>query len=87
MLAFVFRSIFFHLGLKFKKTYPAVLDASKTGGADIRILVPPEISHDTAFLYQLRFSDKAKAHETEYCGAKLDRFVYQSINDNEVERH
>ena len=60
------------------------MDASKTGAVDIRILVPPEISQQLAFLYQLRFSDKAKAHETEYCGSKLDRFVYQSMNENEV---
>lgn len=78
------RSIFFHLGLKFKKEYPAVLDATKTGGVDVRIRVPQQIAHDTAFLYQLRFSEKAKAQELEYNGAKLDRFVYQSMHDNEV---
>lgn len=61
-----------------------MLDASKTGGVDVRIVVPPQIAQDTAFLYQLRFSDKAKAHKVEYCGAKLDRFVYQSMHDNEV---
>jgi len=61
-----------------------VLDATKTGGVDIRIIVPPEISHDTAFLYQLRFCDKALAQEVEYCGAKLDRFVYQSMHESEV---
>lgn len=82
--ALLYRSIFFHLGLKFKKPYPSVLDASKNRGVDIRILVPDQISQDTAFLYQLRFSDKNKAHEVEYNGAKLDRFVYQSMNDNEV---
>ena len=79
---FFVRSIFFHLGLKFKKTYKAVLDASETGGVDVRIIVPKQIADDTAFLYQLRFADKP--HELEYNGAKLDRFVYQSADDNEV---
>lgn len=81
---FLNRSIFFHLGLKFKKKYSAVLDASETGGVDVRIIVPQQISRDTAFLYQLRFAEKAKAQEVEYRGVKLDRFVYQSMDNNEV---
>lgn len=72
--------------MKFKKPYPAVLDASETGCADVRIIVPAQIAQDIAFLYQLRFSDKQHAQEVEYCGSKLDRFVYQSMNDNEVSR-
>ncbi|XP_067934454.1 lim and transglutaminase domain protein ltd-1-like isoform X2 [Watersipora subatra] len=78
------RSIFFHLGLKFKQEYEAVLDASETGGVDVRIMVPQQIARDTAFLYQLRFIDKARARDVEYRGVKLDRFVYQSMDENEV---
>jgi len=81
---FFIRSIFFHLGLKFKKTYPAVMDASELGSVDVRITVPEEIAQDTAFLYQLRYCEKSKMQELEYCGVKLERFVYQSIQGNEV---
>lgn len=79
-----FRSVFFHFGMQFKEPYPAVLVTDDMGGCEVRIKVPEEVARDIVFHYQLRFAPKELRHETEYKGAKLDRFVFQSMLMDEV---
>ncbi|XP_067935014.1 hillarin-like isoform X2 [Watersipora subatra] len=78
------RSVFFHFGMMFKEPYSAVLRTGEMGGAEIRIKIPDEVARDIVFHYQLRFAPKELRHETEYKGAKLDRFVFQSMLVDEV---
>ena len=78
------RSVFFHFGMMFKDPYSAVLRTDEMGGVEIRIKVPDEVARDIVFHYQLRLAPKELRHETEYKGAKLDRFVFQSMLVDEV---
>ena len=79
-----YRSVFFHFGMMFRDPYEAIVMANEMGGAEIRIKVPDEVARDIVFHYQLRFAAKEFRHEIEYKGAKLDRFVFQSMLVDEV---
>lgn len=70
--------------MQFKEPYSAVLITDDMGGCEVRIRVPEEVARDIVFHYQLRFAPKELRHETEYKGAKLDRFVFQSMLVDEV---
>ena len=78
------RSVFFHYGLEFVSPMKAVVHAHSKGGADVRISVPVEYSHDLVFHYQIRFADRERRAETEYRGAQLERFVFHSLVDAEA---
>ncbi|CAH1773301.1 unnamed protein product [Owenia fusiformis] len=76
------RSIFFHYGMKFEGNKHAVLYTDSKGGVEIKIKVPRIYLEDIVFHYQLRFADREFRQETEYKGAKLERFVFHSIVDD-----
>jgi len=73
------RSVFFHYGLEFDGAIKSVFHTDNKGGAEVKIRVPPEFSKDLVFHYQLRFADRERRHETEFRGAKLERFVFHSL--------
>jgi hypothetical protein len=76
------RSVFFHYGLEFDRTMKAVLYTDNKGGTEVKIRVPEEYSKDLVFHYQIRFADRERRHETEFRGAKLERFVFHSLVDH-----
>lgn len=76
------RSVFFHFGMRFDKTMPAVIETNERGGADIRIKIPETFENDLVFYYQLRFADTERKLEATYRGAALERFVFQTTLDN-----
>ena len=78
------RSVFFHYGMSFTDDVHAVLEADECGGAQVRISVDQNIASDIVFHYQLRFADRQLVSETGYRGIALERFVFQSINGNQV---
>ena len=73
------RSVFFHYGLEFDGKVKAVFHTDNKGGTEVKIRVPPEFAKDLVFHYQLRFADRERRHETEFRGAKLERFVFHSL--------
>ncbi len=75
------RSVFFHYGLEFESDLKAVLHTDNKGGAEVKIRVPDEFAQDLVFHYQIRFSDRERRNETEFRGAKLERFVFHSLVD------
>ena len=77
------RSVFFHYGLEFQSehTMRAVLNADAKGGTEVKIRVPQDFSKDIVFHYQLRFADRERRADTEFRGAKLERFVFHSLSD------
>ncbi|KAL4236037.1 hypothetical protein ACF0H5_004423 [Mactra antiquata] len=76
------RSVFFHFGMRFDRTMPAVIETNERGGADIRIRIPETYENDLVFYYQLRFADTERKLEATYRGANLERFVFQTTLDN-----
>ena len=76
------RSVFFHFGLRFDRTMPAVIETNDKGGADIRIRIPEKFEDDLVFYYQLRFADAERKLEATYRGANLERYVFQTVLDN-----
>ena len=76
------RSVFFHYGMRFDRTMPAVIETNDRGGADIRIRIPEQHENDLVFYYQLRFADAERKMEATYRGANLERFVFQTTLDN-----
>lgn len=76
------RSVFFHFGMRFDRTMPAVIETNERGGADIRIKIPEKFENDLVFYYQLRFADNERKLEATYRGANLERFVFQTTLDN-----
>ncbi|KAH3848756.1 hypothetical protein DPMN_091136, partial [Dreissena polymorpha] len=76
------RSVFFHFGMQFDRTMPAVIETNERGGADIRIRIPEQHENDLVFYYQLRFADTERMLEATYRGANLERFVFQTTLDN-----
>lgn len=76
------RSVFFHFGMRFDRTMPAVIETNERGGADIRIKIPENLENDLVFYYQLRFADTERKLEATYRGANLERFVFQTTLDN-----
>jgi len=76
------RSVFFHFGMQFDRTMPAVIETNERGGADIRIRIPEQHENDLVFYYQLRFADTERKLEATYRGANLERFVFQTTLDN-----
>lgn len=75
------RSVFFHYALEFDKPMKAVLYTDNKGGTEVKIRVPHEFTNDLVFHYQIRFADRERRHETEFRGAKLERFVFHSLVD------
>ncbi|KAK2156530.1 hypothetical protein LSH36_211g04058 [Paralvinella palmiformis] len=75
------RSVFFHYGLEFEQMMKAVLVTDNKGGTEVKIRVPEEYAKDLVFHYQIRFADRERRHETEFRGAKLERFVFHSLVD------
>lgn len=75
------RSVFFHYALEFDKQMGAVVSTDNKGGAEVRIRVPIEYAHDLVFHYQIRFADRERRNDTEFRGAKLERFVFHSLVD------
>ncbi|XP_013409108.1 hillarin isoform X2 [Lingula anatina] len=78
------RSVFFHFGMNFLDNPKSVIYTNTRGGAEVKIRVSADIVRDVVFHYQLRFAQKEKKHETDYKGAKLDRFVFQSMMNDHV---
>lgn len=79
------RSVFFHFGMKFLDDPKAVLHTNSKGGAEVKIRIPEAYVRDVVFHYQLRYAERERKHESDYKGAKLDRFVFQSmINDHVI---
>lgn len=78
------RSVFFHFGMRFDRTMPAVIETNERGGADIRIRIPERHEHDLVFYYQLRFADEERKLEASYRGAMLERYVFQTMVDNQA---
>lgn len=78
------RSIFFHYGMTFEKSLPAVLVATEKGATEVKIKIPEEYENDLVFYYQMRYADKEKRQEATYKGASLERFVFQTMIDNTV---
>lgn len=78
------RSVFFHYGLEFAEPLKSVLYASPKGGMDIRLNVTGDEVHDLVFHYQLRFADRERRNDVEFMGAKLERFVFQTIGEGWV---
>lgn len=75
------RSVFFHYGLEFEQTMKSVLYTDNKGGAEVKIRVPFEYAKDIVFHYQIRFADRDRRNDTEFRGAKLERFVFHSLVD------
>ena len=75
------RSVFFHYGLEFGNEMKAVISTDSKGGAEVKVHVPYEYSHDIVFHYQIRFADRDRRADTEFRGAKLERFVFHSLVD------
>ena len=75
------RSVFFHYALEFDKSMKAQIHTDNKGGAEVRIRVPVEYTTDLVFHYQIRFSDRERRNDTEFKGAKLERFVFHSLVD------
>ena len=75
------RSVFFHYALEFDKSMKSVVYSDNKGGAEVRIKVPVEYSQDLVFHYQIRFADRERRNDTEFKGAKLERFVFHSLVD------
>ena len=75
------RSVFFHYGLEFEKSMNSMLNTDQKGGCEVKIRVPTEFTRDLVFHYQIRFADRERRHETEFRGAKLERFVFHSLQD------
>ena len=73
------RSVFFHYGLEFDLVMKSVLYTDNKGGTEVKIKVPTEFEKDLVFHYQIRFADRERRHETEFRGAKLERFVFHSL--------
>ena len=78
------RSVFFHYGLEFERDLKAVLHTDNKGGTEVKIRVPDEFANDLVFHYQIRFADRERRNETEFRGAKLERFVFHSLVDGYV---
>lgn len=75
------RSVFFHYGLEFEESMKSVLYTDNRGGAEVKIRVPYEYSQDIVFHYQIRFADRDRRNDTDFRGAKLERFVFHSLVD------
>lgn len=76
------RSVFFHYALEFDAPdLKSVISTDNKGGAEVRIRVPVEYTQDLVFHYQIRFSDRERRNDTEFKGAKLERFVFHSLVD------
>ena len=75
------RSVFFHYGLEFEQSMKSVIYSDNKGGAEVKIRVPFEYSQDIVFHYQIRFADRDRRNDTEFRGAKLERFVFHSLVD------
>lgn len=76
------RSVFFLFGLEHNpKDSKAILDCDSKGETTVKIKVPDDFAPDLIFHYQLRRAEKDRKNEIEYKGAKLDRFVFQTITD------
>lgn len=75
------RSVFFHYGLEFDGHLKSVLHTDNKGGTEVKVRVPDEFTKDLVFHYQLRFADRERRNETEFRGAKLERFVFHSLVD------
>lgn len=73
------RSVFFHYGLDFEKAMKSVIYTDNKGGTEVKIKVPKEFEKDLVFHYQIRFADRERRNETEFRGAKLERFVFHSL--------
>lgn len=78
------RSVYFHNSLEMAEQYKAVLNTSSKGGTDIRVNVPEDDSDDLVFHYQLRFADRERRNDLDFAGAKLERFVFQTVGDSWV---
>lgn len=78
------RSVFFHYGLEYSEPLKSVLYATSKGGMDIRLNVTGDEVADLVFHYQLRFADRERRNDVEFMGAKLERFVFQTIGDGWV---
>ena len=78
------RSVFFHYAMQFDRPMQSVLDTNERGGADIRIRIPEKYENDLVFYYQLRFADAERKLEATYRGANLERFVFQTMIDNQA---
>ena len=68
--------------MEFEGHPKSVLYTDNKGGADVKIRIPHELSQDLVFHYQLRFADKERRSDTDYKGAKLERFVFHSLVDD-----
>ena len=76
------RSTFFHLNMAFLPDTRAVLEVDEFGFTHLQILVS---QLDTLVChYQLRFAEEERNNIIYYRGAKLDRFVFFSVNDDRL---
>ena len=75
------RSVFFHYGLDFEGDMKSVVNTDNKGGAEVKVHVPYEYAQDIVFHYQIRFADRDRRADTEFRGAKLERFVFHSLVD------
>ena len=75
------RSVFFHYDLTFDSEMRAVIFADNKGGVEVKVRVPEQLTEDLVFHYQLRFADRERRADTDYRGAKLERFVFHSLVD------
>ncbi|CAD5112319.1 DgyrCDS1545 [Dimorphilus gyrociliatus] len=76
------RSVFFLFGLEHSpRNTKAIIDCDSKGEAQVKIKVPNDFAPDLIFHYQLRRAEKDRKNETDYKGAKLDRFVFQTISE------
>ena len=78
------RSVFFHYGLEFDRQMRAVLYADNKGGTEVKVNVPTEYAKDLVFHYQIRFADRERRNDTEFRGAKLERFVFHSLVESQA---
>ena len=78
------RSVFFHYGLEFHQRMRTVLYADNKGGTEVKVDVPSEYAKDLVFHYQIRFADRERRNDTEFRGAKLERFVFHSLVESQA---
>ena len=73
------KSVFFNHGLQFDRPMTAVLHTDNKGNTEVKVRL--SFSKDIEFRPFLLYADSTKRNDTEFCGAKLERFVFHSIVD------
>ena len=75
----VVKSVFFNHGLQFDRPMKAVLHTDNMGNTEVKVRL--SFDKNIKFRPVLLYTDSTKRNDTEFRGAKLNRFVFFSIVD------